>query len=343
MRLGALGADATPRLSTYERPKRDGFVRLFADPRERVLVGAVAVGPQATEWLGQLTLAVRSATPVDVLLDTIQPYPTFSEAIFLALRELVDLLSPPDVRFAMLGEVLTAIVTPFHADGAVNVDRFQRARGHLVDNGSDGLVVAGTTGECPTLSDDEKLELFAAAVEAVGDRATVVAGTGTYDTRTPSHLTERRTSSASTASSSSRRTTTSRRSAAIVRALRGDRRGDRQADRRLQHPEPRRRRTSSRRRSRELAEIPNVRAVKQAHDDLDAGAPHRPETGLDLYAGDDNLMFPFLELGGVGGICVHTHVVGPADRRRWSAATRDGDVEGARAARRGAARPRTTC
>ena len=83
---------STPRLSTYERPKRDGFVRLFADPGERVLVGAVAVGPQATEWLGQLTLAVRSATPVDVLIDTIQPYPTFSEAIFFALRELVDMV-----------------------------------------------------------------------------------------------------------------------------------------------------------------------------------------------------------------------------------------------------------
>jgi pyruvate/2-oxoglutarate dehydrogenase complex dihydrolipoamide dehydrogenase (E3) component len=83
---------ATPRLSTYERPKRPGFVRLFADPTERVLVGAVAVGPQAAEWLGQLTLAVRSATPIDVLLDTIQPYPTFCEAIFLALRELEDAL-----------------------------------------------------------------------------------------------------------------------------------------------------------------------------------------------------------------------------------------------------------
>jgi pyruvate/2-oxoglutarate dehydrogenase complex dihydrolipoamide dehydrogenase (E3) component len=82
----------TPRLGTYERPKRDGFVRLFADPERRVLVGAVAVGPQAAEWLGQLTLAVRSETPVDVLLDTIQPYPTFSEAIFFALRDLVDVL-----------------------------------------------------------------------------------------------------------------------------------------------------------------------------------------------------------------------------------------------------------
>jgi dihydrolipoamide dehydrogenase len=84
---------ATPRTSTYEKPKRQGFVRLFADPEERVLVGAVAVGPQATEWLGQLTLAVRSATPVDVLLDVIQPYPTFSEAIFLALRELEGVLA----------------------------------------------------------------------------------------------------------------------------------------------------------------------------------------------------------------------------------------------------------
>jgi len=83
---------ATPRLATYERPKRDGFVRLFADPAERALVGAVAVGPQAAEWLGQLTLAVRTGTPVDVLVDTIQPYPTFSEAIFFALRELVDAL-----------------------------------------------------------------------------------------------------------------------------------------------------------------------------------------------------------------------------------------------------------
>ena len=84
---------STPRLATYERPKRDGFVRIFADPGQRVLVGAVAVGPLSAEWLGQLTLAVRSATPVDVLLDTIQPYPTFSEAIFFALRELDSLLS----------------------------------------------------------------------------------------------------------------------------------------------------------------------------------------------------------------------------------------------------------
>jgi pyruvate/2-oxoglutarate dehydrogenase complex dihydrolipoamide dehydrogenase (E3) component len=76
------------RLSTYERPKRSGLVKLAADPKQRTLVGAVAVGPEAGEWLGQLTLAVRSQAPLDVLLDTIQPYPTFSEAIFNALLEL---------------------------------------------------------------------------------------------------------------------------------------------------------------------------------------------------------------------------------------------------------------
>jgi pyruvate/2-oxoglutarate dehydrogenase complex dihydrolipoamide dehydrogenase (E3) component len=80
------------RLSTYERPKRPGLLKLAADPEAGVLVGAVAVGPEAGEWLGQLTLAVRARVPVDVLLDTIQPYPTFSEAIFEALLELEDRL-----------------------------------------------------------------------------------------------------------------------------------------------------------------------------------------------------------------------------------------------------------
>jgi pyruvate/2-oxoglutarate dehydrogenase complex dihydrolipoamide dehydrogenase (E3) component len=84
--------DATPRTSTYEKPSRPGFVRVFADPRDKVLVGAVGVGPQATEWLGQLTLAVRAATPVEVLLDTIPPYPTFTEAIFFAVQELAEQL-----------------------------------------------------------------------------------------------------------------------------------------------------------------------------------------------------------------------------------------------------------
>ena len=79
---------STARLSTYERPKRPGFLKVFADRERRVLVGATAVGPEAGEWLGQLTLAIKAEIPVDVLLDTIQPYPTFSEAVFFAVRDL---------------------------------------------------------------------------------------------------------------------------------------------------------------------------------------------------------------------------------------------------------------
>jgi pyruvate/2-oxoglutarate dehydrogenase complex dihydrolipoamide dehydrogenase (E3) component len=79
---------SVPRLSTYERPKRPGFVKVVADPKRRVLTGAVAVGPESGEWLQQLTLAIRAETPIEVLLDVIQPYPTFSEGVFLALREL---------------------------------------------------------------------------------------------------------------------------------------------------------------------------------------------------------------------------------------------------------------
>jgi pyruvate/2-oxoglutarate dehydrogenase complex dihydrolipoamide dehydrogenase (E3) component len=76
------------RTATFQKPKRPGFVKLFADHERKVLVGAVAVGPEAGEWLGQLTLAIRAEVPVDVLRDTIQPFPTFSEAIFFAARNL---------------------------------------------------------------------------------------------------------------------------------------------------------------------------------------------------------------------------------------------------------------
>jgi pyruvate/2-oxoglutarate dehydrogenase complex dihydrolipoamide dehydrogenase (E3) component len=87
------------RLSTYERPKRPGLLKLAADVDREVVVGAVAVGPEAGEWIGQLTLAVRAEVPIDVLLDTIQPYPTFSEAIFSALQELDGKFSSSRARF----------------------------------------------------------------------------------------------------------------------------------------------------------------------------------------------------------------------------------------------------
>jgi 4-hydroxy-tetrahydrodipicolinate synthase len=227
----------------------------------------------------------------------------------------------------MLGEVLTAVVTPLRADGSVDYERFRELAAYLVDNGSDGLVVTGTTGESPTLTDDERLELYAAAVDAIGDRATVVAGTGTYSTAHSVHLTARAHELGvhgflvvtpyynkppargivehfgAIADVSDRPIVVYNIPGRVVLNL---------------EPET----------IAHLAEIPTVRAVKQANDDLDQ-ARRIVDLGLDLYAGDDNLIFPFLRLGGLGGVCVHTHVVGPQVKRMVSA-YRDGDEETAR-------------
>jgi 4-hydroxy-tetrahydrodipicolinate synthase len=227
----------------------------------------------------------------------------------------------------VLGEVLTAIVTPFNPDGSVNLDKFRELANHLIDHGSDGIVVAGTTGESPTLSDDEKLELFAAAVDAVGSRATVVAGTGTYDTRHSAHLTERANELGVDAFLVVTPYYNKPPQRAIVRHFQEiAAHTDKPIvvynipSRVVVNIEPE---TIAK-----LAEIENVRAVKQAHDDLEQ-ARLIPGFGLDLYAGDDNLIFPFLALGSVGGVCVHTHVWGRQTKamvRRY----KDGDVDGAR-------------
>ena len=86
--IARTNVENTSRSSTYERPKRHGFLKLAADPRRNVLVGAVAVGPEAGEWCQQLTLAIRAEIPIATLLDVIQPFPTFSEAVLWALQEL---------------------------------------------------------------------------------------------------------------------------------------------------------------------------------------------------------------------------------------------------------------
>ena len=227
----------------------------------------------------------------------------------------------------MLGEVLTATVTPFDADGAVDYERYRELCAYLVDNGSDGVVVSGTTGESPTLSDGERVELLRVAIDAIGDRATVLAGTGTNSTTHSIHLTEEAHEAGAdgflvvtpyynkppprgivehfkaVAAASDRPVMVYNIPSRVVINI---------------EPET----------MAQLAEIPNVTSVKQANDDLEQ-ARRIVELGLDLYAGDDNIVYPFLELGGKGGVCVHTHVVGPQVKemvRRF----RDGDTEGAR-------------
>ena len=228
----------------------------------------------------------------------------------------------------MLGEILTAICTPFKPDGSVDIQAFRRLAAHLVANGSDGIVVTGTTGESPTLSDDERFALYEAAVDEVGDRATVVAGTGTYATEHSVHLTAR----AHELGVHAFLVVTPYYSKPPVRGIvRHFEEIAAVSDRPLVvYNIPGRvvlnLETDT---IAQLAEIPTVRAVKQANPDLEQ-ARAIVELGLDLYAGDDDLVFPFLEVGGTGGVCVHTHVVGPQVKemvRRY----RDGDVEGARA------------
>ena len=223
--------------------------------------------------------------------------------------------------------MLTAIATPFREDGGVDFDAFQRLAAYLVENGSDGLVVAGTTGESPTLDDGERLELVRVAVEAVGDHATVVANTGTYSTAHSTHLTEQAHDAGADAflvvapyyNKPPQR-------GIVAHVAEVARASDRPIvvynipSRVVVNIAPE---TMTR-----LAEIETVRAVKQAHDDL-AEALHIVELGLDLYAGDDVLLQPFLELGGSGGICVHTHVVGPTVAEQVGAAL-DGDLGRAR-------------
>jgi 4-hydroxy-tetrahydrodipicolinate synthase len=229
------------------------------------------------------------------------------------------------------------MVTPFDDDGRVNVAKFRQLASYLVENGSDGVVVTGTTGEAPTLTDEERFQLYEAAVAEVGDRATVIAGTGTYDTAHSIHLTQR----ADAIGVDGVLIVTPYYSKPTPRGI-------------VEHfkaiaavtdkpvivyniparvviniePET----------MCELAEIPNVTAVKQANADLDQARTILAETDLDLYAGDDDLILPFLELGGMGGVCVHTHVVGPPVKeliRRWRQAARGRDRAGDRDPARG--------
>jgi 4-hydroxy-tetrahydrodipicolinate synthase len=227
----------------------------------------------------------------------------------------------------VLGEVLTAILTPFHPDGSVDVEGFRRLARHLVDNGSDGLVVAGTTGEAPTLTDEEKLELFAAAIDAVGDRASVVANTGTYDTAHSAHLTGEAHDLGVDGILVVTPYYNKPPQPAIVRhfqeiACMTDKPvlAYNIPSRVVVNIEPK---TMD-----ELAQIENVAGVKQAHDDLDE-ARHIVDIGLTLYAGDDNLVLPFLAIGGEGGVCVHTHVWGPQTKEMVTR-YKSGDTAGAK-------------
>ncbi|MBB4964065.1 4-hydroxy-tetrahydrodipicolinate synthase [Saccharothrix violaceirubra] len=227
------------------------------------------------------------------------------------------------------GRVLTAMVTPFDAQGALDLDKAQHLAKHLVELGNDGLVVNGTTGESPTTSDAEKSDLIRAVVEAVGDRATVVSGAGTYDTAHSVHLAQQ----AEAAGAHGVLLVTpyySRPSQAGVYAhftTVADATG---LPVMLYDIPPRSVVPIEVDTLLRLAEHPRVLAVKDAKGDLVAGSRVLAATDLAYYSGDDPLNLPWLSVGAVGVVSVIGHVVG--DRLlNLVDAYEAGDVAGARA------------
>ncbi len=208
-----------------------------------------------------------------------------------------------------LGTILTAIVTPFEEDGSVNEESFVALMGHLAHHGSDGFVVTGTTGEASTLTDEEQLGLIALAAAERPAGTTIVAGTGTNDTRHAVALTERATALGADAILSvtpyynrPSRLGIRRHYEAIARAT------DKPI---LLYNIPARTATNIPvAQLAELAQIDGIVGVKQANPD-----ELQLIDGLELYAGDDATFARTLELGGAGVVSVASHIVGDQMRR----------------------------
>jgi 4-hydroxy-tetrahydrodipicolinate synthase len=222
------------------------------------------------------------------------------------------------------------MVTSFAPDGSLDLDACRTLARHLVEHGSEGLVLAGTTGEGPTLNDAEKLALFEAVVDEVGSDARVIANTGTYDTAHSVHLTRdaRRLGvhgflAVTPYYNKPPSEGLARHFAAIAAAADGLPVIIYNIPQRvILNLEP----ELIARFARESA---NVVAVKQATTDLEQ-ARAILDAGLVLYAGNDDLLAPFLELGGSGGICVASHLIG-ADMLRMCELAEAGDYDGVRA------------
>jgi 4-hydroxy-tetrahydrodipicolinate synthase len=229
---------------------------------------------------------------------------------------------------ARLGTVLTAMVTPFHPDGSLDTATAKKVARHLVDTGCDGLVLSGTTGESPTTSDDEKRALLSAVLEAVGDRARVIAGAGTYDTAHSIHLAK----AAAAEGAHGLLVVTpyySRPSQAGLLAHFTAVADATELPVLLYDIPPRSIVPIEFDTIRQLASHPNIVGIKDAKGDLPGGGQIIAETGLVYYSGDDALNLPWLAMGAVGFISVWGHLAAGALREMLSAFN-SGDVATAR-------------
>jgi 4-hydroxy-tetrahydrodipicolinate synthase len=230
--------------------------------------------------------------------------------------------------YTRLGTLLTAMATPFAPDGSLDLPAAARLANHLVDGGCDGLVISGTTGESPTTTDAEKLALLRAVLEAVGDRARVIAGAGSYDTAHSIHLAK---ASAAEGAHGLLVVTpyysrppqagllahfTAVADATPLPVL-------------LYDIPPRSVVPIEFETLRVLAAHPNIVGVKDAKGDLHGGAQLMAETGLAYYSGDDALNLPWLAMGATGFISVISHLAAGQLRDLLSAFA-SGDVTTAR-------------
>jgi 4-hydroxy-tetrahydrodipicolinate synthase len=200
-----------------------------------------------------------------------------------------------------LGTILTAIITPFDERGRVDEDAFVALMAHLAGNGSDGFVVAGTTGEASTLTDDEQLGLIGLAARERPPGTTIVAGTGANDTRHAVHLTERATELGADAQLSVTPYYNKPSPLGLKRHYEEIARATDKPILLYNIPPDL---------LAELAQIEHIDGVKQAN-----AAELEPIDGLALYSGDDSLFARTLDLGGAGGVLVASHVVGAELRR----------------------------
>jgi 4-hydroxy-tetrahydrodipicolinate synthase len=229
---------------------------------------------------------------------------------------------------ARLGTLLTAMVTPLRADGSLDTTAAAQLANHLVDAGCDGLVVSGTTGESPTTTDDEKRELLRVVLEAVGDRARVIAGAGTYDTAHSVRLAKACAAEGAHGLlvvtpyySKPPQAGLIAHFTAVADAT--------QLPVLLYDIPPRSVIPILPETIHALAAHPNIVGIKDAKGDLHGGGQIMAETGLAYYSGDDALNLPWLAMGATGFISVIAHVAA-GQLRELLSAFNSGDVTTAR-------------
>lgn len=229
---------------------------------------------------------------------------------------------------AQLGTVLTAMVTPFKPDGSLDLDAAARLANRLVDAGCDGLVLSGTTGESPTTTDDEKLALLRTVLEAVGDRARIIAGAGSYDTAHSVHMAKACAAEGAHGLLVVTPYYSRPPQAGLVAHFTAV--ADATALPNLLYDIPPRSSIPIAWETIQgLAGHPNIVGVKDAKGDLHGGGQILAETGLTYYSGDDTLNLPWLAMGAVGFISVWGHVAA-GQLRDMLTAFNSGDIATAR-------------